>query len=70
MGDLVECRSEYDYAGRPTAVWWQGVRLEVAAVEAQWRTPDGKGFRVRTTDGQVFEVFYGAMNDEWTIRQP
>jgi hypothetical protein len=67
MPELVECHSGYEYAERPTAVWWQGDRLEVAAVEAQWRISGGKKFRVRAVNGQVFELLYVELYDEWRV---
>ncbi len=70
MPDLVECHSGYEYAERPTALTWQGRRLEVEAVEAEWRIPGGKKFRVRTADGQVFELLYAELYGEWRIHQP
>ena len=67
VADPVECHSGYEYAQRPTALHWLGARLEVEAVEAEWRIPGGKRFRVRTPDGQVFELIYGDLFDEWRI---
>jgi hypothetical protein len=56
MSDLVECHSDYTYAEKPVALTWEGQRLEIAAILAQWRTPEEKCFRVRTSDGQEFEL--------------
>lgn len=70
MPELVECYSGLEYAERPTALWWKGQRLEVEEVEAQWRISGGKKFRVRTRDGQVFELLYVELFDEWRIHQP
>jgi hypothetical protein len=67
---LVECRSDAEYAERPVAFFWQAQRLEIAEILSRWRTPDGKRFRVRTTDGQIFELFYDPAVDRWQIRQP
>jgi hypothetical protein len=71
MGDevtnLVECHSGYEYAERPTAVRWDGQRLTVEQVEAEWRIPGGRCFRVRTNDGHRFELFYGELFDEWRV---
>jgi hypothetical protein len=67
MPDLVECHSGSEYGERPTALHWNGQRLEVAEVEARWRIPGGKKFRVRTSDGQVFELLYVELFDEWRI---
>jgi hypothetical protein len=64
---LVECHSGYEYAERPVALTWEGRRQEIEAVEASWRIPGGKRFRVRTTSGERFELFYGELYDEWRI---
>jgi len=66
MSDVV-CHSGFTYAERPIAFWWGEERFEVSAVEANWRTPQGKGFRVRTQQGLRFELFYDEHNDEWEI---
>lgn len=64
----VECRSDYAYAQRPVALTWDGRRLEVEAVQAEWRTPAGKHFRVRVAAGRVFELTYVEQLDEWHIQ--
>jgi hypothetical protein len=66
----VECHSDYTYAERPIAVRWQGRRLEIQAIEARWRVPGGHGFRVRTEDDQILELFYAELYDEWRVHQP
>ena len=70
MDAIVECRSEHEYAERPVALTWQGRRLEVGEILARWRTPGEKCFRVRTVDGQIFELAYIEAADEWRIHQP
>ncbi len=65
--DRVECHSGYEYAERPTAVWWEGQRLEVEGVEAEWRISGGKKFRVRTAGRRVFELLYVELYDEWRV---
>jgi hypothetical protein len=70
MADLVECHSDYTYAERPTALAWAGRRLEITEILRQWREPTGKGYRVRTTDDQEFELFYNEATLEWQIHQP
>lgn len=67
MTDPVECHSGYEYAQRPIALHWEGQRLEIEAIEAEWRIPGGHCFRVRTRDERVFELFYGELYDEWRI---
>ncbi len=69
MSAVVECLSGYTYAERPVALTWQGERLEIAEVVAESRLPDGKRFRVRTADGQTFELTYAEAAGEWLIEQ-
>ncbi len=66
-GRVVECHSGYEYAERPVAIHWEGQRLEVERVEAEWRVSGGKQFRVRTRDGRRFDLFYEELDDEWRI---
>lgn len=66
--EKVECRSEIEYAGRPTAFYWQGERRVVQQVLASWRAPEGKVFRVSTVDQQAFELVYLEADQEWEIR--
>lgn len=68
--DIVECHSEYTYAERPIALTWEGRRLSIAEILDRWQIPGGRCFRVRTEDGQVFELFYGELYDEWRINLP
>lgn len=65
----VECRSEYTYPQRPVALWFDQNRVEVAVVEDENRTPHGKLFRVRLTDGCRFELLYEELTDEWSVRE-
>lgn len=64
---MVECHSDYTYPERPTALTWEGWRLEVAEILREWRSPEGKGFRVRTVDEQEFELFFSEAANEWQI---
>ena len=70
MGAVVECRSEFTFAEKPVALTWEGERREIVQILAQWRTPDEKRFRVRTSDGHEFELSYREAADEWKIYQP
>jgi hypothetical protein len=65
----VECRSETEYAGRPTAYTVEGERLEITRLLAEWRTPQGKCFRVQAQNGQVFELCYSEVDDAWSLLQ-
>lgn len=70
MGELVECHSGFTYADRPVAFTWEGQRLEITRIQAEWRTPGIKHFRVRTTGGRDFKLAYNLSTDEWQIEQP
>ncbi|MBE0409495.1 MAG: hypothetical protein IBX69_07170 [Anaerolineales bacterium] len=69
MDDLVECHSGSRYAERPTALHWQGERLEITEINKRWRTPHGIGFWVQTTTDQQFELFYQEASDQWQLKE-
>ena len=64
---LVECYSGYKYAEKPRALYWEGQRLEVSEMEADWRTPAEHLFRVITKNGQKFELVYDELSGEWKV---
>lgn len=66
--NTVECRSDSTFAERPLSLLWQGNRYEIAEIFGRWRGPDEKGFRVKTTDGQAFELTYREVPDEWNVQ--
>ena len=68
MTQTVECFSGWKYAERPIALHWEGQRLEIAAVEAQWLTPEGRHFQVCTRDNRFFELIYDEYADVWIIK--
>jgi len=68
MSELVECHSGFAYADRPVALTWEGRRLEINRILAEWRTPLENHFRVRTSDGREFELAYSQTMDEWQIK--
>lgn len=63
----VECHSGFTYAQRPIAVQWEDKRYEIETIQSEWRTPEGKGFRVLTTESMAFELFYEDKTQSWTI---
>jgi hypothetical protein len=67
MTDGVETFSGHTYAQRPRAFIWQGERQQVEVVLAQARSPKGRWFRVRTSDGRQFELNYDEASDAWQI---
>lgn len=68
MSELVEVHSGYRYGERPLALHWEGQRLDVEAVIASWRMPQGLRFRVRTADQRLFELTYQEASDQWEIQ--
>ena len=69
MGDQVECRSDFTYAQRPVAFYWQGEHLQVAAVLSQTQSPVGYSFRVRSEELGIFELNYDINTDQWSVHQ-
>lgn len=65
--DRVECLSSASYGERPVAIHWEDGRLRVEAIEAQWRLPEGRRFRLRVEDGRIFQVSYLETADQWMI---
>ena len=66
--EIVECHSSSAYDERPIALTWEGQRLEIIEILADWRTPDEHRFRVRTSDLRTFELAYRAAEHEWQIQ--
>jgi hypothetical protein len=75
MTEIVECHSGSAYAERPMAFTWQGQRLIITEILSRGHTPQGKWFRVRTADDQLFELSLVEVADEhlaeniWQIHQ-
>ena len=63
----VECLSGHTYAERPIALWWEGERLTIVEIIAQWRIPGGRRFRVQAENDQSFELCYSEQQDEWQV---
>jgi len=64
----VECYSGYTYAQEPRAFTWQGQRYEVVEIEQRWREPAGPVFRLRTADGQRWQLAYNEAQDTWSLQ--
>ncbi|NPA92537.1 MAG: hypothetical protein GXO56_02520 [Chloroflexi bacterium] len=65
----VWCRAESRYAERPTAFVWQGRRIAVQHILAQWREPSGPVFRVVGNDDRVYVLQYDEALDVWQMVQ-
>ena len=64
---IVECHSGYSYAERPVAFQWEGERLKIKSIVAEWQTPERKHFRVSTTDERIFEIVYDVTGNVWKV---
>jgi hypothetical protein len=60
----VECYSGNTYAQRPRAVYLNGVRFLVDDILREWKTPEGRSFRVRVGDREI-TISYLEEQDIW-----
>jgi len=65
----VECYSGGRYGERPLSFVLDDERYVVRAVERSWRTPSALHFRVRTEDGESFELAYYEKADSWNVEK-
>ena len=69
MDTEVKCYSGYVYAEEPRSFVWQGKELGIESVEAAWREPGQRLFRVVTEDSNLFELCYNEATDRWSAVQ-
>ena len=62
----VGCYAGASYPERPEWLERDGLRVDVAAVESQWREEERLGFRLRLTDGSRVLVYYVPELDLWS----
>ena len=67
MDNPVVCYCGSSYAERPQALFWQGARLQILGIQAQWREPTATFFRVKTTGDIYFMLIYEHDQDTWQI---
>lgn len=63
----VRCYSGQAYAERPVSFTREGKEYQVAEVEAEWRGPGTRNFRVRTRDNKLFQLCYNESQDKWSL---
>lgn len=66
----VEFYSGTRYGERPQAFLWRGERIEIEAIDKQWRSPFGEHFQVRTTLGRRYHLVYDRESDQWFLSSP
>ncbi|MBF6601218.1 MAG: hypothetical protein IVW36_11985 [Dehalococcoidia bacterium] len=62
----VGCYGGASHPERPAWVEREGLRIDVAAVESQWREEERLGFRLLLTDGSHLLVYYVPEFDLWS----
>jgi len=65
--EQVECCAGAGYPERPRAITWEGTRFHVEEILARWKDPAGTGFRVRTPEGQIFELRCRQEENLWLV---
>ncbi len=68
MDVVVECHSGYTFPQRPQTIHKDNEQFEIETIETEWRSPQGKFFRVKTVDGSIFVLFYDEASDKWQIK--
>ena len=67
MTGIVECYSGHDYGERPKSFIWEGLKMEIAQIQTQWRTPSGRCFRIITKNDEKFILCYDEAACKWMI---
>jgi hypothetical protein len=66
-GAQVTCYSGHSYAERPVRFESAGIEYNVAGIVHQYRTPEGRKFLVRATNGCQFTITYLEAQDDWQV---
>jgi len=69
MKSPVEFHSSYAYAQRPTIIIWEGERVKVEIVLSEWRSPEGKNFRIKAENGRIFDLIYDMVVENWQVQE-
>jgi len=67
LKDLVRCRAEHSYPGRPLEVWYSGRWQKVIEILEESLVPNGKRFRVICEDENEFCLEYDPVLDRWQV---
>ena len=67
MKDLVRCRAEHAYPGRPTEVWHDGRWQPVTELLDEMQTTTGKRYRVICEEKNEFWLTYDPDSDTWQV---
>lgn len=67
MKDLVHCRAEHAYPGRPLEVWHDEHWQPVTKILEERQTPTGRSYQVICDDRNVFWLTYDPDSDSWQV---
>lgn len=67
MKDLVRCRAEHAYPGRPLEVWHDGRWQPVTGIVEEKQTPAGRTYQVICEVSNVFWLTYDPASDRWQV---
>ena len=62
----VGCHSGASYPGRPQWIERDGKRLEITAIEAEWREEERFGYRIELHGGEHMLLYYVPELDLWS----
>jgi hypothetical protein len=65
--DLVRCRADHAYPGRPLEVFWEREWLPVLRIMDEYITPIGKTYRVVSEGERHFLLEYDLARDCWAV---
>ena len=60
------CYAGHRYPERPQWVEAEGIRVEVASLESEWREEERLGYRVTLRDGKRMLLYYISKDDRWS----
>ncbi len=67
MKDLVRCRAEHTYPGRPLEVWHDGRWQPVTEILEERQTPSGRQYQVICEGTNDFWLTYDPDSDNWQV---
>jgi hypothetical protein len=65
---LVETYSDYTVNEQPVRFHFDDDTFEILSIEDRWHDPNGKYFKVRTTEGKRFLLRCGLQEHLWTLQ--
>jgi hypothetical protein len=67
MNDLVRCRADHAYPGRPLEVWHDGRWQLVTNILDERQMPNGRSYQVICEGRNEFWLTYDPESDSWQV---